>query len=129
MAMSGDFNELLRNHEKKVGSSRREQQMVAFRDALLDCRLDNLGFSRRWYTWERGKTEECNIREKLDRAVANLEWFHLFPYFGVSHLQNIILTIVPLWSTLNDMLEKEGMRRKGFDLKLYGLRNQTAVRS
>lgn len=39
----GDFNEILFLFEKKGGRIREERQMVAFRDALEDCELNDLG--------------------------------------------------------------------------------------
>ncbi|KAH1046178.1 hypothetical protein J1N35_036962 [Gossypium stocksii] len=41
--------------------------MNAFQMALEDCRLNDLGFVGRWFTWERGKFLDTNIREHLDR--------------------------------------------------------------
>ncbi|KAA3487680.1 reverse transcriptase [Gossypium australe] len=45
--------------------------MEAFRKVLEDCKLADLGFSGQWYTWERGRLANNNIREGLDRGVAN----------------------------------------------------------
>ncbi|KAA3484969.1 reverse transcriptase [Gossypium australe] len=42
--------------------------MVAFREALEDCQLMDLGFQGTWFTWERGNLSEMNIRERLDRG-------------------------------------------------------------
>ncbi|KAA3479819.1 reverse transcriptase [Gossypium australe] len=41
--------------------------------------MNNLGFFGQWYTWERGWLVGNNIRERLDRGVANPEWWDLFP--------------------------------------------------
>jgi hypothetical protein len=43
--------------------------MEAFRDSLVDCNLDDLGFTREVFMWKRGR-----ICERLDHAVANVEW-------------------------------------------------------
>lgn len=42
--------------------------MVAFREALDDCELNDLRFTGQWFTWERGRLKENNIRERLDRG-------------------------------------------------------------
>ncbi|KAA3482314.1 reverse transcriptase [Gossypium australe] len=60
--------------------------MMAFRLALEDCTLIDLGFKVRWFTWERGKFRSTNIRERLDRGVANLNWLELFPNAQIEHL-------------------------------------------
>ncbi|KAA3483859.1 reverse transcriptase [Gossypium australe] len=67
----GDFNEITSSYEKRGGRFRSENQMSKFRDALEDCGLIDLGYRGRWYTWERGRFQETNIHERLDRGVAN----------------------------------------------------------
>jgi hypothetical protein len=62
----GDFNEILFSHEKEGGNPRPPSFMQAFQDALIDCELEDLGFSGDNFTWKRGR-----IRERLDMAVAN----------------------------------------------------------
>ena len=47
--------------------------MIDFREALMDCCLDDLGFTGAWYTWERGNKVDNNIRERFDHAVATIE--------------------------------------------------------
>ncbi|KAA3478618.1 reverse transcriptase [Gossypium australe] len=66
--VSGDFNEILYSHEKSGGQMREERKMIAFREALEDCNLMDLGFQGTWFTWERGNLAETNIRERLDRG-------------------------------------------------------------
>ncbi|KAA3460602.1 reverse transcriptase [Gossypium australe] len=62
----GDFNE--------GGVPRDERRMEVFREVLADCGLMDMGFSGRWFKWERGNLPETNIRERLDREVANEDW-------------------------------------------------------
>lgn len=45
--------------------------MEYFREVMNYCELVDLGFSGLWYTWERGDLVENNIRESLDRGLAN----------------------------------------------------------
>ncbi|KAA3474146.1 reverse transcriptase [Gossypium australe] len=70
----GDFNEITSSCEKREGRLRSENQMTKFRNALEDCGLINLGFSGRWYTWERGRFQETNICERLDRGLLMQAW-------------------------------------------------------
>ncbi|MBA0800265.1 hypothetical protein Gohar_010709, partial [Gossypium harknessii] len=53
--------------------------MELFRNVLTDCSLVDVGFSRRWFTWEEENLPETNIRKRLDRGVANEEWMAMFP--------------------------------------------------
>lgn len=64
----GNFNEILLSFEKRGGRLREERQMLAFREALEYCKLNDLGFSGQWFTWERGRLPSNNIREILDRG-------------------------------------------------------------
>ncbi|PPS01379.1 hypothetical protein GOBAR_AA19279 [Gossypium barbadense] len=57
--------------KKKGGLPRRKLQMSKFQKALSDFTLTDLSYVGQWFTWVRGKTSENNIRERLDRGVAN----------------------------------------------------------
>lgn len=46
----------------------------------------DVGFEGSWFTWERGNLPETNIREQLDRGVANMGWITLFPEVKAQHL-------------------------------------------
>ncbi|XP_020412490.1 uncharacterized protein LOC18793550 [Prunus persica] len=62
----GDFNELLYANEKEGGLIRPVRQMLAFRDAISDCHLDDMGFEGATFTWF--STRNGGIKERLDRA-------------------------------------------------------------
>ncbi|GMI75028.1 hypothetical protein like AT1G43760 [Hibiscus trionum] len=64
--------------------------MNAFRAAMADCDLTDLGYSGRWYTWEKGRLARNNIRERLDRGMANSSWISIFPSHSVKHLSHTI---------------------------------------
>ncbi|KAA3462404.1 reverse transcriptase [Gossypium australe] len=70
----GDFNEILYSFKKRGGAPREEKRMEAFHNVLEECQLMDVGFSGLWFTGERGSLPETNIRERLDRGVANAEW-------------------------------------------------------
>ncbi|XP_040930023.1 uncharacterized protein [Gossypium hirsutum] len=80
--------------------------MAAFKEALEYCELHDLGFSGQWYTWEKGRLVDNNIRERLDRGVANTEWWALFPSLGV------LEKLKKVGSNLSNWAKKE-KRRKG----------------
>ncbi|XP_039025731.1 uncharacterized protein LOC120159112 [Hibiscus syriacus] len=50
--------------------------MSDFMEALENCGLTNMGFTGPWFTWERGRRVETNIREYLERGVINSSWDH-----------------------------------------------------
>ncbi|MBA0633782.1 hypothetical protein Godav_029252, partial [Gossypium davidsonii] len=72
--VSSDFNEIMYSYEKCGGVPREESRMEAFREALEECLLEDLGYLGVWFTWEKGNLLETNIKERLDRRVANDKW-------------------------------------------------------
>lgn len=62
--------------------------MKEFCMALEDSGLNDLGYIGRWFTWERGRFLATNIRERLDRGVATLNWMNLFPGYQLEHLSH-----------------------------------------
>lgn len=70
--------------------------MEVFRTVLEDCDLVDLGYTGRWYTWERGNFRVNNIKERLDRGVANRAWSEIFPSYSLSHIDNTISDHCPL---------------------------------
>jgi hypothetical protein len=80
----GDFNEILFSHEKDGGPARAPGCMESFRKALEDARLDDLGFVGDVFTWRNNwHVADGYIRERLDRAVANVQWRCLFPLYKI----------------------------------------------
>lgn len=80
----GDFNEVLFGHEKEGGLPKPQICMDRFREALELCGLSDLGFVGDMFTW-RNNNHISNqyIRERLDRAVADVDWCARFPDFSV----------------------------------------------
>ena len=74
-----DFNEITALEEKFGRNDRNLHQMAAFRDALTDCSLLDLGFIRPLFTWSNGRANGDLVRVRLDRGVANPEWKLCFP--------------------------------------------------
>ncbi|GMI97314.1 hypothetical protein HRI_003400700 [Hibiscus trionum] len=89
--------------------------MAMFRDTLEDCHLSDLGFRGTWYTWERGRLASTNVRERLDRVVANPSWWQMFPGYLVSHLQHSISDHCPLLlDTAGAAFRSNNMRPREF---------------
>ena len=93
---AGDFNEIAKSHEKLGGRARLECQMKDFREALDACCLTDLGYRGMKFTWCKKLTGGITVWEHLDKAVANPEWFSLFPRSSVTHLDAIFSDHKPL---------------------------------
>lgn len=77
----GDFNEILSLNEKSGGPLRNNFQMQAFRGAISDCNLEDMGAVGGPFTWC-----NSNTKERLDRGLASSAWRDVFPFSRVVHL-------------------------------------------
>jgi hypothetical protein len=82
----GDFNSILSAAEKSGGRKFGSASHGNFFDFVHSNALVDLGFVRNKYTWSNHRTGRDNIRERLDRGLANQNWVHLFPNALVNHL-------------------------------------------
>jgi endonuclease/exonuclease/phosphatase family metal-dependent hydrolase len=108
----GDFNEILFSTEKEGGNPRPQGCMDAFRDALMDCGLEDLGFSGDAFTWKRGR-----IRERLDRGVANGAWSVMHPAASVQHLDYIRSDHRPILVDTEAPMQHSSAKQKRFEAK------------
>lgn len=107
----GDFNEILDINEKWGGTERSNHQILDFRKTVEKASLCDIGFTRNRFTWSKGKNQSSRIFERLDRALAIVDWCLKFPNVTVSHLTSfhsdhnlVIITTVSEMTT--------GRRRK-----------------
>jgi exonuclease III len=82
----GDFNEITHQSEELGASRRREGQMEAFRTALEECHLGDLGFTGPRFTWSNKRHDDMYTQERLDRVVGNNGWCDLHKSAGVEVL-------------------------------------------
>ncbi|XP_074358060.1 uncharacterized protein LOC141697539 [Apium graveolens] len=75
----GDFNDLLFEADKKGPHPHPQHLMNGFRRAIEDCGLSELDLVGGEFTWEKSKGSPNWVRERLDRAFANSEWWQKFP--------------------------------------------------
>ncbi|KAK5775805.1 hypothetical protein PVK06_043747 [Gossypium arboreum] len=88
LVVLGDFNKIAHSFEKKGSRLRAERQMDDFRTVLDECDFNDLGYIGKWFTWERGRFLSTNIRERLDRGVATLNWVNLCPSYQLDNLND-----------------------------------------
>lgn len=74
----GDFNEIVDLSEKWGVAGRSEGQKENFRQTIEDCHLSDLGLSGSKFTWSNAREDGGFTKERLDRALANLEWCEVF---------------------------------------------------
>lgn len=71
---------------------------------MSDCALMDLEFKGNAFTWTNNQMEEANICERIDRAMANVEWRQHFPkaqvfqqvVLGYDHCPLILNCALPL---------------------------------
>lgn len=113
--VSGDFNEIMYSFEKRGGQSREEKRMEAFRKVLEECQLVDVGYTGVWFTWKKGNLQETNIKERLDRGVANEKWMHLFPKRNIHHLTHSTSDHCHLLISTNNEKSNKGIPRFKFE--------------
>ena len=92
----GDFNELMGMSKKEGGSNRPRQQMENFVEAVNWCGLRDIGFIGPKFTWLYERSDRSQIRERLDRAFATIDWVNLFPMTRLHHLTSSASNHSPL---------------------------------
>jgi hypothetical protein len=81
----GDFNSILYQGEKKGGRHITSSSNRGLLGVVQDQGLIDLNFSGLAFTWSNKRSGAVNIKEKLDRALANTRWCELFPRALVKH--------------------------------------------
>jgi hypothetical protein len=75
----GDFNDLLSQDDKKGQHQHPNWLCTGFRNAVNDCELTDIQLEGYPYTWIKSRGFDHATEERLDRALATLEWPYLFP--------------------------------------------------
>ncbi|XP_059437358.1 uncharacterized protein LOC132170396 [Corylus avellana] len=81
----GDFNSILSASEKSGGRVFGSSSHNDFVDFVNYNALVDLGFVGNKFTWSNCRIGRANIRERLDRGLANQSWVHLFPNCLINH--------------------------------------------
>ncbi|XP_017648047.1 uncharacterized protein LOC108488269 [Gossypium arboreum] len=119
----GYFNEIMYFFEKSRGQSREEKRMEAFREVLNECQLMDVGYMGVWFTCEGGNLPETNIKERLNRGVANEKWMQLFPNGTIHHLTHTISDHYPLLISTNS--GKSSNRSQSFKFEAWWIMEES----
>ena len=77
--------------------------MQLFRDVLDEWGFLDLGFMGSRFTWSKHFADGHSIWERLDRGVANANWFLTFPSTILHHLQCTSSNHLPLYINLSGL--------------------------
>ncbi|XP_042954598.1 uncharacterized protein LOC122291011 [Carya illinoinensis] len=105
----GDFNEVLYSDEKEGGNPRSEYLMRQFREVMEEGSLCDLGWAGNKFTWSNCHEDESFTKERLDRAIANVDWKSLYPMHTVETLPAICSDHSPI--LLDFSIERCSFRR------------------
>ncbi|KAM0872963.1 hypothetical protein ACQ4PT_038412 [Festuca glaucescens] len=113
----GDFNEVLLQDKHFGSTDRSDAQMELFRDCLDACNLVDLGYSGPKFTWTNRQDAQCNIRVRLDRAVANEGFSSMFEGCSVENIITttsdhyaILISLIPCSPHLSTMPVQQGFK-------------------
>lgn len=75
----GDFNEIIQQSEMRSRRKRDRGQMMRFKDALWECELKDIELANQQFTYSNRRKGVEETKCRIDRAVANKEWFSKWP--------------------------------------------------
>lgn len=85
---------------------RDERRVEIFRSIFGDCKLLDISYVGVLFTWEQGNLFETNIRERLDRDVANEDWMNLFLNYSLRHLALSMSNHCPLLLCIDEKTKR-----------------------
>lgn len=110
----GDFNEVLRPHEHEGVGQRSNAQIQAFRDTVDICKLMDIGFKGRFWTFEKKVAGGTYTSVRLDRALGSADWCAQFPNASLTHLDAATSDHCPIHLELNQEQEVRRATNKIF---------------
>lgn len=112
----GDFNSIMWSTEKKGGRDKPWHNMSRFRDIVRFCNLCDLGSRVILLRGQNGRTRDENVKERLDRALANASWKSTYPNFMIHHLPRYKSDHAPVTMDCEGNEERKGQhrQRRGF---------------
>lgn len=98
--LTGDFNEMLDQSEKKGGAERLEKEGLEFRQLLLNWGLWDIMYKGDPLSWA-GRRANGLVQCKLDRSLANQEWMNVFPSSTTFYLQRVCSDHSPILTSMD----------------------------
>lgn len=95
-AIVGDFNAITTPSEKLGGHPFASSSFGGLRGFINSCGLVDMGFHGNSYTWTNGRQGCANIKERIDRGLANQQWRTLFSNATILHIPSITSDHLPL---------------------------------
>lgn len=111
--LGGGFNEILSSQEKEGGLPRCTRQMDGFREAVNFYSLMELHSVGPKFTW-RGTRSGENILVKLDRFLANSDWFSFFHASRALNLKPNNSDHLPILIQIREFSPKKKMKKRRF---------------
>ena len=75
---AGDFNEIIRYSEKLGGNNKSQAHMQLFRDVVNECGFLDLRYVGDQFSWRKHFADGHSLWERLERGLANHDWFMKF---------------------------------------------------
>ena len=110
----GDFNAIIHSSEKLSRRPCQMSQVELFREALDDCKLEDLGYHGYPYTWNNKRPGDANTKVRLERAVATREWRDKFPLSKLFHLSPYASDHLPILLQMKSYAKHGANRSGGF---------------
>ena len=113
--MLGDYNDMMYGFEKIGGRPQPRALLEGFNKVVMECGLEDLGFSGSEFTWEKSRGTDIWIQERLDRGLANNDWRCLFPHAEFKVLVVSTSDHLPLFLQLNSQIYVPKAKRFRFE--------------
>ncbi|KAL0449289.1 UNVERIFIED_CONTAM: hypothetical protein Slati_1485300 [Sesamum latifolium] len=111
MAMRGDYNEILQQHEKDGLAPRAQWQINDFRQCFNECGLYDMGYKGNCFTWCKGREAPHTVRAHLDCACCSTRWTNVFPKAQAQHEVTSGSDHSALWVDLDPKVDAEKQAR------------------
>lgn len=83
--MIGNFNEIIRHHEKQGRRTRSKASFLPFRKMIQDCGMLEFPFFGNTMSWI-AKHDRTHVRCRLNQALGNEDWHEVFPHSNIQYL-------------------------------------------
>lgn len=125
----GDFNDMLYASDKNGNHPHPQNLLDGFKTTIEEIGLSELDLTGGEYTWEKSKGSSNWVRERLDRAFANYDWWQKFPLCKLSVTHTIYSDHDPIIMELFDTSYSRKQFRFKFEnvwLKEPGFQDEVA---